>query len=368
MGRINLFESTKVGGVELRNRFMRSATHEWLASDEGYVTDRMLDFYQTLARGEIGLIVPGYSYIEPTGKSSKRQGAIYDDSFIPGYKKLTDVVHEEGGAIALQIVHGGRQVKPDLIEGDAPLAPSEVRDSSTGIIPREMTDEEIARIKTKFVEAVERSRKAGFDAVQLHIAHGFLLSEFISPYTNRRNDRWGGSTENRCRLILEIIEGARKKVGDDFPIFAKLNSTDGIEGGLSAEESARVAALLSSAGVSLIEVSGGIGEAGEIAARSYILQPEDEAYFASGARLIKQAVGERTKVALVGGLRSLEVMQRMVDNGNTDIVSMSRPFIREPDLVLKLKKGKKQKGDCISCNGCYCPDGIRCVILESESA
>lgn len=363
-----LFEPINIGNVTLKNRFMRSATHEWLASEEGFVTDKMIEFYRKLAEGDIGLIVPGYAYVDPSGKSSVRQGAIYDDRFIPGYQRLVDAVHQSGSKIALQIVHGGRQVKPQLIGNHTPIAPSPVKDSSTGIIPKEMSEEEIQYIKQKFVEAVVRTKKAGFDACQLHIAHGFLLSEFISPYTNRRQDKWGGSTENRCRFILEIIREAREIVGDDYPIFAKLNSTDGIPGGLTPEESARVATLLAKAGVTLIEVSGGIGEAGEVAARTNILEPDQEAYFAPAGKLIKdsikQAVGEKTKVALVGGLRSLGVMQRIIQEGTADIISMSRPFIREPDLILKFKRGEKERADCISCNGCYNPDGVRCAIIS----
>lgn len=353
-------------GLELKNRFMRSATHEWLATEEGFVTDRMIKLYRALAQGEIGLIVTGYSYVDPSGKSSLRQGAIYDDKFIPGYTALVKTVHKFGSKIALQIVHGGRQSKPELLGNHRPMAPSAVFDKSSKIMPKEMTEDEIFNIKEKFVAAITRAKKAEFDAVQLHIAHGFLLSEFISPYTNRRTDKWGGSTENRSRLILEIVKAAKERVGADFPLFAKLNSTDGIKNGLTEAESARVAKLLAQAGVLLIEVSGGIAEAGSIAARPNILSPIQEAYFLSAARLIKQAVGDLAKVALVGGLRSLGVMQKVIEEGGADLISMSRPFIREPDLLLKFKRREKEQADCISCNGCYSPDGIRCVIISKK--
>lgn len=364
-----LFQPIEVGGITLKNRFMRSATHEWLATDEGFVTDKMLDFYQTLAQGGVGLIIPGYAYVDPGGKSSVRQNAIYDDKFIPGYQALVKMVHQYGAKIALQIVHGGRQSKPELIGMQTPLAPSAVYDKSSGITPRAMTKTEIKYMQEQFVAAIKRSKKAGFDAVQLHIAHGFLLSEFISPYTNQRTDDYGGSTENRCRFILEIIQKAKEEVGDDFPIFAKLNSTDGIAGGLTEEESARVAKLLATAGVSLIEVSGGIAEAGAIAARKNILTTEQEAYFLPAARLIKQALKEtavNTRVALVGGLRSLGVMHQIVVNGDADLISLSRPLIREPDLILKFQRDEKERADCISCNGCYSPEGIRCVLINKQ--
>ncbi|MCX7766034.1 MAG: NADH:flavin oxidoreductase [Candidatus Sumerlaeia bacterium] len=364
-----LFQPIDVGGITLKNRFMRSATHEWLATEDGFVTEKMLDFYQTLAQGGVGLIIPGYAYVDPGGKSSVRQNAIYEDKFIPGYQALVKIVHQYGAKIALQIVHGGRQSKPELIGMQTPIAPSAVYDKSSGITPRAMSSSEITHIQEQFVSAITRAKKAGFDAVQLHIAHGFLLSEFISPYTNQRTDIYGGSTENRCRFIIEIIQKAKREVGNDFPIFAKLNSTDGIRGGLTEEESARVAKLLAIAGVALIEVSGGMAEAGAIAARKNILTVEQEAYFLPAARLIKQALKESalsTRVALVGGLRSLSIMHQIIENGEADLISLSRPLIREPDLILKFQRGEKDRADCISCNGCYSPDGIRCVLINPQ--
>lgn len=343
---------------------MRSATHEWLATDDGFVTEEMITLYKELAGNDIGLIIPGYSYVDPSGQSASRQGAIYDDRFIPGYKKLVDTVHEYDSKIGLQIVHGGRQSKPEYIGGKMPMAPSAVKDNASGIIPRMMNDDDIAFMQKKFIEAIVRAREAGFDAVQIHAAHGFLVSQFISPYTNRRTDEYGGTTKNRSRFLVEIITKGREKVGKDFPIYIKLNSVDGIDGGLTEQESARVARHLMDAGVSLIEVSGGIGEAGKVTARPDILEPKQEAYFAAGAREIKKLVGKKVIVSLVGGLRSLEVMQRIIDHETADLVSLSRPFIREPDLVTKLNAGDKRHVDCISCNGCYCHDGIRCVIIN----
>jgi 2,4-dienoyl-CoA reductase-like NADH-dependent reductase (Old Yellow Enzyme family) len=361
-----LFTPYTIGTLELQNRFIRSATHEYMASEDGFVTDKMLDFYERLARGRIGLIIPGFAYVHPSGKSSPRQAGIYDDKFIPGFRKLVDVIHREGSKVALQIVHGGRQCLPEEC-GGTPLAPSAVEDSSVGLVPQALMEQEILEIKDAFVRAAERVRRAGFDAVQLHCAHGFLLSEFISPHTNRRTDKWGGSTENRTRLIVEIVHGIRHTLGRDYPVLVKLNSEDGLKrGGLTPRESVKVARLIAQAGIDAIEVSGGIREAGAVAARLNILSPEKEAYFRKAAAKIKAATG--LPVALVGGIRSRGVMESLITSGTADLISMSRPFIREPDLVVKMQDQNKQIADCISCNGCFDPNGIRCALISDKDA
>lgn len=359
-----LFTPYRIGTLMLENRFIRSATHEYMASDDGFVTDQMLRFYRRLARGRIGLIIPGFAYVHPCGKSSPRQTAIYDDRFIAGHQRLVDVIHDEGGKVALQIVHGGRQCAPEHC-GCTPLAPSAIEDTSVGLVPQALTEHEILEIKDAFVRAAERARRAGFDAVQLHCAHGFLLSEFISPHTNRRTDKWGRSTENRTHLIVEIVHEIRHALGREYPVLVKLNSEDGLKrGGLTPRESVKVARLIGQAGIDAIEVSGGIREAGAVAARLNILSPEKEAYFRKAAAKIKAATG--LPVALVGGIRSRGVMESLIDSGTADFISMSRPFIREPDLVVKMQDQNKQLADCISCNGCFDPNGIRCALITDQ--
>ncbi|HIH87564.1 MAG TPA: NADH:flavin oxidoreductase [Methanosarcinales archaeon] len=352
-----LFEPIEIAGLHILNRFVRSATHEWLAGDNGTPTPAIGDMYEELAMYEIGLIISGYSYVNPAGKSSQAQQGIYDDRFIGPYRQITGRVHKYGSKIALQIVHGGRQ---SLITPEYPytLAPSAVKDSSSGITPQAMTEEQIQRTIEDFAQAVRRVHAAGFDAVQLHIAHGFLLSSFISPYTNHRTDKWGKSVENRTRIIAEIIRRAREMVGEDFPIMAKMNATDGFnDKGLDAPECVDVAVALESAGVCAIEVSGGIFEAGEVMSRPGINSPEGEAYFRKYARMIKQGVS--IPVMLVGGLRSMAVMEEMLASGYADMVSLCRPLIREPDLVVKFRKGV-QEAECTSCNRCFDENGIRC--------
>jgi 2,4-dienoyl-CoA reductase-like NADH-dependent reductase (Old Yellow Enzyme family) len=352
-----LFTPIDIKGLYIQNRFVRSATHEWLAEEDGTPTPAMGRIYEELAKNEAGLIITGYSYVNPAGKSSKRQQGIYDDRFIKPYSQITRQVHKYDTRIALQIVHGGRQALVTPIYPTT-LAPSAVKDSSSVKVPAAMTEAQIHRTIEDFAQAVYRARAAGFDAVQLHVAHGFLLSSFISPYTNRRTDRWGGSVEHRVRIIVEIIRRARSLVDEDFPIIAKMNATDGFEGyGLDAPECVEIAKELESAGVCALEVSGGIFEAGEVMSRQAIKSGVNEGYFKDYARMIKGVVN--IPVLLVGGLRSQAFMEEMLYEGFTDMISLCRPFIREPDLVMKFKEGALE-AKCTSCNQCFDENGVRC--------
>jgi 2,4-dienoyl-CoA reductase-like NADH-dependent reductase (Old Yellow Enzyme family) len=352
-----LFTPINIKGLHIRNRFVRSATHEWLAEEDGTPTSAIGRMYEELAQNEVGLIITGYSYVNPAGKSSKSQQGIYDDRFIEPYSQITEQVHKFDSKIALQIVHGGRQA---LVTPEYPvtIAPSAVKDSKSGKVPAAMTEAQIHQTIEDFARAVYRARSAGFDAVQLHVAHGFLLSSFISPYTNRRTDQWGGSVEHRVRIIVEIIKRARALVDEDFPIMVKMNATDGFEGyGLDAPECVEIAVALEKAGVCVIEVSGGIGEAGEVMSRRAIKAGVDEGYFRDYAKLIKAAVN--IPVILVGGLRSKAVMDAMLEEGYADMISLCRPLIREPDLVVRFKKGVEE-AECTSCNQCFDEKGVRC--------
>ncbi|AKB74079.1 2,4-dienoyl-CoA reductase [NADPH] [Methanosarcina lacustris Z-7289] len=359
-----IFDPIIVCNMELQNRFVRSATHEFMAEEDGTPTSRLGDLYEELAKNEVGLIITGYSYVFPGGQSDSLQQGIYNDRFIEHYRKITERVHRYKSRIVLQIVHGGRQADTSD-EYPIPIAPSVVKNGHSSVAPREMTEKEILEMIEAFTLAAVRAKTAGFDGVQLHCAHGFLLSNFISPYTNRRTDRWGGSVENRARIVTEIVRRIKEETGNDFPILVKMNATDGfLPGsskaglGLDSPECVEIAKLLEKAGVCAIEVSGGIGEAGGVTIKTAINSPAKEAYFKNYSKMIKSAVG--IPVILVGGIRSLSVMEELLANGFADLISMSRTFISEPDLVLKLKSGEAKKARCVSCNLCFDPEGIRC--------
>jgi 2,4-dienoyl-CoA reductase-like NADH-dependent reductase (Old Yellow Enzyme family) len=359
-----IFDPIKVCNLNLHNHFVKSATHESMAEKDGKPTSKLGNLYEELAKNDVGLIITGFSYVLPSGQSVIYQQGIYDDLFIEPYMRITEMVHRYRSKIVLQIVHGGRQAAISE-EYPVPMAPSEIKDELSGVIPREMTEQEILEVIEAFTKAAIRAKKAGFDGVQLHCAHGYLLSNFISPYTNRRADRWGGSVENRARIVTEIVKRIKGQAGADFPIFVKLNATDGFqpgsqkaELGITILQVVETAKLLEKAGVCSIEVSGGISEAGGATVRTAINSSVEEAYFREYSKAIKKAVN--IPVMLVGGIRSLSVMEHLLENGFADLVSMGRSFICEPDLILKLKSGAAKKAMCVSCNLCFDLGGVRC--------
>lgn len=358
-----LFSPIQVGSVQISNRFVRSATHDFLAEGDGSVSARQLELYKNLGQGGVGLVITGHAYVHKTGKASPRQLAVDEDKFIPGLSQLAATVHEAAAKIFLQLSHAGRQTN-EKICGTQPVAPSPVYEPTYKVMPRELSENEIEEIIQAFVMAAWRAKQAGFDGIQLHCAHGYLLSSFLSPYTNRRQDQWGGNLENRIRVIEQILTRIKKSVGGDFPVITKLNSTDYLPGGLQIEEAIEVASRLEKIGLDGIEVSGGSAESGRGSMWTGLRNKEDEGYFVAAAAQIKRVVN--IPVIGLGGLRSLEVMEKMVSTGQVDLVAMSRPFIREPDLVTKFAQGQALMASCISCNKCFNPRGISCAELKKK--
>jgi len=355
-------ESGKIGNIVIKNRFVRSATYMRMSTDEGYVTNNLLSMYNNLAKGGVGLIISGYTYVQPSGKSFPGQLGADEDNCIDGLKNIAKIIHENGNGCkaVLQIAHCGRQSY--FVEKT--IAPSAVLEPITGTMPREMTLEEIDETIDAFANVARRACIAGFDGIQLHAAHGYLLSGFLSPYTNTRTDEYGGTIDNRIRIFKEIIKRTQEKVGTTFPILAKINATDFLTGGLELNESKIIASTLSKMGYAAIEVSGGMWEVlmrkkDELGwqpamipeSRLNINSKEKEAYHKSYAEEIKSTIDK--PLILVGGIRSLDVIEDILNRGIADFVSLSRPLIREPDLPNKWLKGT---GDntckCISCNGC----------------
>lgn len=351
-----LFEPVDIKNIQLKNRFVRSAEAEGLATFDGQPTQKLKELYFKLAEGEVGLIVTGGSLVEAYKNLPNIDGlpfplAIDEDRHVEGWIDVIDGVHERGSKIAMQITHLGRQDYPSL-RGSAPIAPSAVPLKDRDIVPREMTIDEIEEMVNKFAQACRRVKDAGFDAVQLLGCHGYLLNNFISPYANVRTDRYGGSTENRSRFIVEIVKKARKFVGPGYLLMIKMNFDDFIEGGLDKDEAVRVAKIIVKSGIDCIEVSGGTqAEGGKHIAVKGINKEEKEAYFRSYAEALKEHV--LIPVILVGGLRTPSVMEKLVEDGVADLVSMCRPFIREPQLIKRWKDGDLTKAKCISCNKCF---------------
>ena len=358
-----LFTPVKIGLLTIPNRFVRSATHDFMSDDEGYVTDANVELYRRLAEGEVGLIITGHAHVQPSGQASPRQMGVFDDRFVAGLARIPETVHHFPSRVILQIAHAGRQTKEKLC-GCVPVSSSAVYDPVSKVMPRELSNDEILLLIADFVSAAVRAKRAGFDGVELHAAHGYLLSSFLSPHANRRADEWGGTVENRARVLVEVLRGIKAVCGRDFPVIVKLNSTDFLEGGLVLDDAVRVACMLEADGIDGIEVSGGMAEAGRGSVWAGLRSEDEEGYFVENAARIKQAV--HVPVFGLGGIRTLAVAERIVREGRADLVSLSRPLIRDPFLVRHFREGLAAKSECISCNKCFNPRGIRCAELTKK--
>lgn len=346
-----LFEPIKIHGMQLKNRFVRSATHDAYSNERGEITDKTIELYSRLAQGGVGLIITGFAYVHRNGQTFLHQTAIDSDDHIPGLKKLADKVHEYNAKVAMQLVHCGRNSRVVRARGETPLAPSLVEnDPYFTESHRAMTTAEIEEIIDAFGQAARRVREAGFDAVQLHAAHSYLFSQFLSPCSNRRTDQWGGNLENRMRFHIRVISTVRKVVGQDYPLLIKLGIKDTVEDGLTLEEGCRVAQKLSTSGIDAIEVSEGLEKVRENHMRKDIKFREGEAYYAAWAKEVKEAVS--VPIILVGGMRSFDIMERIVHENYADCISMCRPFIREPYIVHRWQTKDRKPARCISCNLC----------------
>ena len=354
-----LFTPSTIGSLRLPNRIVRSATAEGMADADGRPLPQLNRLYQDLARGGVGLIITGHMYVHPSGKAHSEMCGIYADDLIPDLAKLADVVHREEGLIAVQINHGGMQCRKKTVPET--IAPSAVDDDVLKRSAREMTPDEITGLIQAYGHAARRVQEAGFDGVQIHAAHGYLISEFLSPFINHRTDKWGGDIENRMRFLREVCRAVREQVGSDYPVLIKLGMMDGIEGGLTSDEGSQVIASLEDMGFDGVEISGGISGTRNLNVRKGIRREADEAYFlplAQQARAVTQL-----PIILVGGFRSRTVMEQVLNHGYADFISLSRPLISEPDLPNRLRFGLQEKSRCLSSNNCWPKkegEGIAC--------
>ena len=404
----SLFDELRVDSMAARNRVVRAATAESLATSQGAPSERLVSLYQQLAAGGVGTIITGYSYVSADGKPSEYALSLCDDRLESEYRALVDAAHDGGACIIAQLVYGGsksklaaddprritvlksgnvgsasaglqdaaiavspgvcselsagvhdaapnvRVVEPSARPNVRIVGPSAVPNPATGLVPREASPADLARIASQFADAAARAKRWGFDGVEVHVAHGYLLGQFLSPFFNRRTDEYGGSIENRARFACECIAAVREAVGDGFPIFAKLNSSDKRDGstGLVEEDSLVVAGMLIDAGASAIEVSGDwhAFNAGDAF---------DGPFFGDyGARLARMI---DAPVIVTGGWRDPRKAERYLDETSVAAIGMSRPLICEPDLPLKWESGALYPSRCTSCNHCAKSSGIPCV-------
>lgn len=336
----SIFEPVTIKNLKLKNRMIRSATWEGLANADGSPPDEQVEMYKELAEGGVGAIIAGFTSVSSQDRYFGGMMRLSEDHLIPAYKQLTEQVKAHDCAFLTQIALGAYD-----------------REGSSGAIHRreidELTEDDIGAIVDLFAQAAVRGQKAGFDGVQIHAAHGFFLSRCISPAHNHRTDQYGGTPEGRARILTDILAAVRTSTGDSFHISMKINCSDFILGGLTTEDSIAACRLMVSHGIDSIEVSG------NGTSQPAIRPMENEAYFLKFAEELKAAVD--TPVILVGGHRSVENMNRILNETPIELLSLSRPLIREPDLPNRWQRGDRSPATCISCNACYNTHAHKCI-------
>jgi len=349
-----LFEPLQVKNIVLRNRVVMSAACTEYGTEDGYVTDRLIDYYAERAKGGTALVfIEVANPIYPGGKVLVHQLSIHDDSYIAGFRRLTDAIHGHGARTILQLSHAGRQTT-SKVSGQQPWAPSAIlpKVSMYYEMPKEMTLEEIRTIPPAFGAATERAKRAGFDGVELHIGHGYLFTSFVSPYTNKRTDRYGGSLANRMRLVLETLEAMRPYADDDFLITVRMNGDDYVEGGTDIEEAKQIARMLVERGVDIVSVTAGMRESTTpLQDHSPAVERGAWVYLAEG---IKRVVGA-TPVIAAKRINRPEMAESILRQTRVDLVAMLRALMADPHLVNKARAGRLADiTTCIACcQGCY---------------
>ena len=356
-----LFQSAHIGSLTLPNRLVRSATAERMADPDGRPRSQLETLYQELVQGGVGLIVTGHMFVHPSGKAHPEMTGIHSDELIPDLTELSNAVHQKGGQVVVQINHGGMQCSRETMPSlETTIAPSAVNLPFLAQPAREMTPDEIVQTIQAYGQAARRVKEAGFDGVQIHAAHGYLIGQFLSPLVNRRTDEWGGGLEGRMCFLRAVCRVVREQVGPDYPVLIKLGMMDGVEGGLTADEGAQVVAALEGMALDAVEISGGIGGR-NLNTRTGIRSAADEAYFRPLAQKARPAT--RLPIILVGGFRSRQVMEKVLASGDADFISLCRPLICEPDLPNRLREGLQERSSCISANRCWpagTEEGIAC--------
>lgn len=373
-----ILQRGRIGPVQLPNRIIRAATSESMAGPGGEVTDELVALHSALARGGVGLAFTGHMYVEPRGRYGLAQTGIDSDRAVPGLRRLTEAVHAQGGRVFAQIAHAGSQTEMDDLD---PIAPSPVDNMMTGRPVAAASAEELDAVIDAFAAAAHRAEECGFDGVHIHGANGYLISEFRSPLTNQREDRWGGDARAREEFPLAVVRAVRAAVGPGMGLSMKVGFEDVVPGdGLGPAQGLEGALLLAQAGLDAIEVSANLmtdyvsasirpyiaverrRAAEDLLPHRLMRRPEAEAYFLPYARMLRGA-DAGVGVILVGGLRRTQTMESILSRGDADFLSLARPLIREPDLVRQIEAGRRGMVDCVSCNICVMHEqrhGLRC--------
>ncbi|AEF80584.1 NADH:flavin oxidoreductase [Leadbettera azotonutricia] len=318
----NLFDKTQLGKMTLENRFIRAAIGE--KATKGHVNEFILDLYQGLAQGGVGTMITGFTLVDENEKNFPML-AFYDDSFRDGHIKLTNLVHKYNKNIILQLVYIGSYVMGDA-RGMSILAPSVVENLNTKVMPQEITVEQIKRIQQKFADTASRAKDAGYNGIEIHAAHGFLLSQFMTPYYNRRKDLYGGTVQNRARMALETYEAIRRAVGEDFPVWIKINVTDGFENEVSLDDALYLCKELTEKGINAIEISGAFSK----------FANDATSFFKNEAEKI--AMENDTAIILTGGNKDFKEMTEILNTTKISYFGIARALTKEPGLINRFKK------------------------------
>lgn len=331
----HLFSPGTIGSMEMKNRIFRAATGDAHAI-EGHYTDEDFRWYETMADTGVGAVITGLAYVtDYPMRDGPGMLGIYDDSFIPEYRRLAEMMHEKDTRLIPQLVHCGSNMYRSKEQA---IGPSAVENPMSCVTPVEMSEEEIGRIKEAFIRAAVRAKEAGCDGVELHGAHGYLLHEFLSTYYNRRTDSYGGILENRARLLLDICAGIRRETGDGFPILVKINCNDLVPG-ITNEDYLRTGELLQKAGASAIEVSGAWKN-------NQSLHP----YFLSETKELAERL--QIPVILTGGIRDPLELEQILTDTKITFAGLCRPFIVEPGLLKRWQGGNTARSWCRNCSAC----------------
>lgn len=392
-----LFTPIVINGLHIKNRIVKAPTMESMSTEDGAPTDRLVKHYTRAAKGGSGLLMMGLCSVSREGRAYPRESGIYDDKMVPEWKRFTDAVHEAGGKIVMQITHGGRQMDPDLLGGRKAKSASTMPNLFYLFMSQKLTDREIIGIIKDFGDAAARVKAAGFDAVQIHSSGGYLLAGFLSPLTNLRNDSWGGDEKRRFHIVEEIYREVRQAVGKDYPVFAKLHLGDFLIMGRPFPANYKAALRMQELGVDALEFAIGIMETctltfskGEMPvdviddhigpllknywkAVGLCCKPFSQVkkpYFETAALELRKR-GLTIPLLLAGGIRRFDDAESAVQSGTADLIGMSRPLIREPNLPRHWMNGDRKDSTCVSCNRCLFDlinaNPIRCHYAKDAS-
>jgi 2,4-dienoyl-CoA reductase-like NADH-dependent reductase (Old Yellow Enzyme family) len=315
-----LLKPLQTGGLQLKNRLVMPPMATAKAETDGKISEAVLNYYAEKSRGGyISLIIIEHSFIEQSGKASNQQISVAGDNMIEGLRKLAKIIQDNGSKTIMQLNHAGSATTME-VTGLTPIGPSAIKNPRRGDIPRELTIKEIEGIVQAFQNAARRTKEAGFDGVEIHSAHGYLLNQFFSPLSNQRSDEYGGSLLNRIRIHLQVIKAIRTVVGDDFPIFLRLGASDFIDGGITIEDSQIAAQEFAKAGVNVLDISGGFS--------GYDVPSfSGQGYFAPLTEAIKKAVS--IPVILTGGITETAAAEQLLEEGKCDLIGVGRAILKD---------------------------------------